>query len=96
MCRTAVSLRWAEEAGRVPALGSSQSKGPKRQGTWQSPRCSFCIGEGRALREGEVHLPLLISLVEVICRGWLGPLGQQIEELYAIKNRAEEIKVLVI
>lgn len=34
-----------------------------------------------------VHLPLLISLLEVICRGWLGPVGQQIEEVYAIKNR---------
>lgn len=34
-----------------------------------------------------VHLPLLISLVEVTCRGWRGPLGQQIEEVYAIKNR---------
>lgn len=48
--------------------------------------------EGRAVLRGRteeevVHLPLLISLVEVTCRGWRGPLGQQIEEVYAIKNR---------
>lgn len=90
---TRLCLGDREEAGRVPALGSSQSKGAERQGHRQFPRAvAFAVVKGRAepcgrTEEEVVHLSLLISLVEVICWGWLGPLAQQIEEVYEIKNR---------
>ena len=95
---TRLCLGDREEAGRVPALGSSQAKGAERQGNQQSPRAVvFAVVKGRAepcgrTEEEVVHLPLLISLVEVTCWGWLGPLGQQIEEVYAIKNRGARRK----
>lgn len=51
---TGLSLVGREEAGRVPALGSSQSKGPKRQGTWQSPQAvAFAVVKGRESPAGE-------------------------------------------
>lgn len=57
----------------------------------------LAVEEGRAgfgarTEEEVVRLPLLISLVEVIYRGVLGPLGHQIEEVYAIKNRGARRK----
>ena len=99
MCRTHWALLGGQRRSRQgPCPGKLTVQGAQETRNLAVPTsCGFCSGEGKGepcgrTEEEVVHLPLLISLVEVICRGWLGPLGQQIEEVYAIKNRGERRK----
>ena len=99
MCRTHWALLGGQRRSRQgPCPGKLTVQGAQETRNLAVPTsCGFCSGEGKGepcgrTEEEVVHLPLLISLVEVIFRGWLGPLGQQIEEVYAIKNRGERRK----